>query len=203
MSLSRELGEDPMIVAAHIDDIFFNREYDRLIEESDVQQATPSGYSSISAIEMDMIFRWLWLSAKFGEYHNSLILKIFRSDTVEWYDKCLIVSAISISLLNYFDIQKFMLLMEFSEAHQDQVYQRALTGLILALMAYDKRIVFYPELSHKLNQLSQDENLCKDIELILLQLLMARETEKIGREFEEEVLPEMKKMMPKIEINCN
>jgi len=199
MSLSRALGEDPMIVAAHIDDIFFNREYDRLIEESDVQQATPSGYSSISAIEMDMIFRWLWLSAKFGEYHNSLILKIFRSDTVEWYDKCLIVSAISISLLNYFDIQKFMLLMEFSEAHQDQVYQRALTGLILALMAYDKRIVFYPELSHKLNQLSQDENLCKDIELILLQLLMARETEKIGREFEEEVLPEMKKMMPKIE----
>jgi len=198
-TLSSKFGQDPIIVSGHIDDIFFNRELDRLIEESEVQQNKPAGNSSTLAAEIDSIFHWIWLSAKFGEYHTGLIRKIIHSETVEWNDKCLIVSAVSLSLLNYFDIQKFILLIEFSEARQDQVCQRALTGLILALLAYDKRIVFYPDLSGKLNQLSQDENLCKDIELILLQLLMARETEKINREFEEEVLPEMKKMMPKIE----
>jgi len=199
IALAREMGEDPMMVAGHIDDIFFNRELDKLIEESESKQTTPSGSFSISARDMDSIFRWIWLSSKFGEYHITLIRKIFRSETVEWYDKCLIISAITISLLDYFDIQKLLLLIEFSEARQDHIYQRILTGLILALTVYDKRIVFYPELSEKLKRLSSDENICNDVEMILLQLLMARETEKISREFEEEVLPEMKKMMPKIE----
>ena len=198
-SLSRKLGEDPMTVSGHIDDIFFKRELDRLIEESEVKQERPVGSSSRLTSEMDSIFHWIWLSNIYGESQIDLIRKIIQSETIEWYDKCLIVSAISLSLLDYFDTRKFLLLIEFSEDRQDQVYQRALTGLLLALIAYDKRIVFYPELTEKLNLLSRDENIGKDIELILLQLLMARETEKINREFEQEVLPEMKKMMPKIE----
>jgi len=162
----------------------------------------PENYSvsfSQSERNFDLVFRWIWLTRKLGENHINLIRSFFSSEYVEWYDKCLIISAITISLLDYFDTQKFLLLIEFCEAGQDQIYQRALTGLILALIAYDKRIVFYQELSEKLERISRDENICKDIEMIMLQLLMARETEKISKEFEEEVLPEMKRMMPKIE----
>ena len=102
-------------------------------------------------------------------------------------------------MLSYFDESKFLLLIEFIENNEPNIRQRALTGLILALLAYDKRIVCYPDLHNRLYALSLDESIAPEVELVLFQLLMARETERINREFEEEVLPEMKKMMPRIE----
>ncbi|MCK7518319.1 MAG: hypothetical protein MZV64_11635 [Ignavibacteriales bacterium] len=70
---------------------------------------------------------------------------------------------------------------------------------MLALIHYDSRILLYPELDHALRELFQDETLRAEAEMIFMQFLNARETERITKEFEEEVLPEMKKMMPKIE----
>lgn len=147
----------------------------------------------------DQIFKTIWLIEKMQEPELAFVRRINGSDSQEWYNKCLAVSALTLSLLNYFDQHKFILLIEFTEHNEEQVRQRALTGLIFALLMYDKRIAFYPELLDRLNGLSLDETIGPDVELILLQLLMARETEKITREFEEEVLPEMKKMMPRIE----
>jgi tetratricopeptide (TPR) repeat protein len=153
----------------------------------------------ITAADADDQFKMVWLIGKMEENHLTLLRKINISETILWHRKCLVVSALTLSLLNYFDLQKFILLIEFTEHNEDQVRQRALAGLIFALLTYDKRIRFYPELVDRLHSLSLDETIGPDVELILLQLLMARETEKITREFEEEVLPEMKKMMPRIE----
>jgi tetratricopeptide (TPR) repeat protein len=89
--------------------------------------------------------------------------------------------------------------MELIEAKEEQVFQRGLTGLVLALLLYDKRLTFYPEITERLRQFSHDRTLIPEIELVLMQFLRARETDRITREFEEEVLPEMKKMMPRVE----
>jgi tetratricopeptide (TPR) repeat protein len=149
--------------------------------------------------DADELFKMIWLIERLREPQMALLRQINGSESIEWPRKCLVVSAITLSLICYFDPQKFILLIEFSDHHEEQVRQRALTGLIFALLIYDKRIVFYPELMDRLLGLSLDETVGPEVELILMQLLMARETEKITREFEEEVLPEMKKMMPRIE----
>lgn len=145
------------------------------------------------------IFKFIWLTEKLDNHAIHWIKKTNSSHSIPWYDKCLVVSALTISLLDFFDIRKFNLLFQFVENHENQVYQRALTGLILALLLYDHRIRFYPELIEKIKNLHNDETLAAESELILFQLLMARETEKITHEFETEVLPEMRKMMPEIE----
>ena len=59
--------------------------------------------------------------------------------------------------------------------------------------------MYYPEIAKALDELGKDESIRSGVESIILQLLMAQETEKITEEFEKDVLPEMKKMMPKIE----
>ena len=51
---------------------------------------------------------------------------------MEWPEKCLIVSALTLSLLDYFDQDKLILLTEFIETHETQVYQRALIGFVVA-----------------------------------------------------------------------
>ena len=187
--LLNEFGEDPQLIAGRIEEMFFHREVNKLIEETDI----------LPIRQADQIFKLIWLTSKFTNEHIALISQINRSEQVKWHEKCLVVSAITLSVLNHFDLNKILLLLEFVEAHENQVYQRALTGLVIGLLFYDNRLQFFPELIVKLKKLSSDETIIPEIELILAQLLMARETDKITREFEEEVLPEMKKMMPKIE----
>lgn len=199
MSLLKEFGDEPAIIAARIEEMFFHRELHKLIGETDPAGVDNTRPFLLPVRELDQIFRLVWLTGRLPAEYISLIQRINRSEQVEWHEKSLVVSALTLSLLNHFDQAKFFLLLEFIEPHENQVYQRALTGLLLCLLFYDKRLTFFPELIEKLRNLSLDETIIPEIELILMQLLMARETDKITREFEEEVLPEMKKMMPKIE----
>ncbi len=187
--LSHDFGDEPQQIANRIEEMFFHREVTKLIDESNL----------LPLRHVNQIFKLIWLTGKLSEEHIALILQINRSEQVEWHEKCLVVSALTLSLLNYFDQNKLLLLMDFVQVHENQVYQRALTGLILGLLMFDKRLPFYPEIVEKLKTLTGDETVLPEVELILMQLLQARETDKITREFEEEVLPEMKKMMPKIE----
>lgn len=147
----------------------------------------------------DTVFRLIWLIEKVKDCHLVFIRKVNQAENIKWYDKSLFISALTLSLLKYFDPMKIILLIEFVESHEDQVYQRAITGIILSLMVYDRRLLFYPDLIDKLKGLEEVENIKTDVELILMQLLQARETEKITREFEEEVLPDIEKMMPLID----
>ncbi|MCX6267225.1 MAG: tetratricopeptide repeat protein [Bacteroidetes bacterium] len=188
-SLLNEFGDDAQTITGKIEEMFFHREVNKLIDETTL----------FTIREVDQIFKLIWLTGKLTTAHVNLIRQINSSEQVEWHEKCLVVSALTISLLNQFDPNKLQLLIEFVETREKQVYQRALTGLIIGLIIYDKRLKFFPELIENLKNCSQDDAIIPEVELILMQLLMARETDKITREFEEEVLPEMKKMMPKIE----
>jgi tetratricopeptide (TPR) repeat protein len=122
-----------------------------------------------------------------------------HSPQIEWYEKSIIVSALTISLLDVFDPQKFLILADIAEARENQISQRAITGLLLALLVYDKRLCFFPELIERLRKFSIDDTFIPELELVMMQFMKARDTDRITREFEEEVLPEMKKMMPRIE----
>ncbi|MEI7491009.1 MAG: tetratricopeptide repeat protein [Bacteroidota bacterium] len=195
--LLEEFGEDPEQIIASIEEIFLHREVNKLIDTGN--DAEEVSHSAIPPDILDKLFKLVWLTEKIKDHHLGLARSINRSGNIEWYEKSLIVSALTLSLLNYFDPQKFILLIEFTEAGEKHVCQRALVGLILGLIKYDRRIANHPELIERLHSMSRDPEIVKNVEVIFLQFLMARETEKITREFEEEVLPDMKKMMPKIE----
>ncbi|MBE0647303.1 MAG: hypothetical protein IH596_05945 [Bacteroidales bacterium] len=186
--LNQEFGTDPAVAASKIDDIFFSHEVSELIE----------GEASYSSPVTDAIFKLIWLTPEMKDYHLRLIRHVNLDDSVEWHEKCLVVSSLTLSLLNFFDPQKLELLAEFILKHQHQVYQRALVGFVLGLLKYNDRIIYYPELVKLIHDLSKDEDTCREIETIILQLLMAGETEQITKEFEEQVLPDMQKMMPKL-----
>jgi len=191
--------DDPETCINRIEEYFFHGELNKLFEETEISGTEPVNETRRRSILADHIFRILWLTLKYNDDYVRLVNRINRSSQIPWHEKCMIVSAITLGLLDYFDPRKFLLLIGFVESREEQVYQRALIGLILVMLRYDDRLHLYPEIPSGLKAMTADENLLPEVELILLQLLQARETEKITREFETEVLPEMQKMMPKIE----
>ena len=189
--LMQFMGDDPQTVSDRLEEYLSEKNLQSMLKET--------GNTSFVAKPIENIFRMIWLTHNMKDTSVEKIRQIAHSSNMETPEKCLVVSALTLGLLDYFDPNKILLLMEFGIEHEMEVYQRALTGLGLVLIAYDRRISFYPEIMVKLDELSQDEGIQQDMEALLLQLLMAQETETIVRAFEEEVLPEMKKMMPKFE----
>jgi tetratricopeptide (TPR) repeat protein len=110
---------------------------------------------------------------------------------------CLVITALTLNLLETFDEQKAILLFESAENENEEVKCRALTGIVLFLRKYDKRLYLYPDINNRLQHLSENAVFVKQILHILLQFIFSRDTEKITRRITEEIIPEMLKIGPK------
>ncbi|HYX07101.1 MAG TPA: hypothetical protein VE912_10255, partial [Bacteroidales bacterium] len=137
-----------------------------------------------------------------GKYNDALVgfgKRISLSPNVAWYYKSVIVSAITLSLLRRFDEAKVLLLFDFFDQQDDQVWQRALAGLVTVLNRYDRRISYYPAITEKLHALKGNKDLERNIQDLIIQFIKSKETEKITKKFQEEIVPEMIKLRPRLE----
>jgi len=181
--------------AQSIDSYSFESEFTRLLKESDlVANAEEKSVPQVSP----RLFQLIWLTEKYTETDIQLVTAIRTSKSMKWHDKCLAVSAITLSLINSFDKEKFGVLCDFYNDRENYVWQRALTGLILALFIYNHRIELYPSILERLSNYKGDQNFVSDTNLLLLQMLKAKETEKLTTQFQKEILPDVQKFESKI-----
>jgi tetratricopeptide (TPR) repeat protein len=145
------------------------------------------------------VFNIIWLSDKYSESEMELLNAACQSEKLPWHDKSLIVSALTLSLLRYFDTNKFSLLFGFVKAHEEYVWQRAMIGLFLGFLKYSDRFYLYPILKEQTLELLNFHNIEKNIEALLVQFTKTRETESVSKKWKEEILPRMMKLRPKIE----
>ncbi len=145
------------------------------------------------------IFRFIWLSDTYTEEEIRLLETVCDSENLPWHDKALVVSALTLSLLRYFDVNKFVLLFRFVEDQQSLVWERAMIGLFICFLKYNDRYTLYPVLEEKTLALQSFPNIEQHIEAILVQYAKSRGTEKVKKKWEEEILPAIMKMQPRIE----
>lgn len=144
------------------------------------------------------IFYLAWLSDLWDDNDKDNWLNIIKNELDPIVLPSLIVSGITLNLLEVFDEKKALVLFESAFSNNEEVRERALTGIILFLRKYDKRLYLYPSINSRLNQLMEDSKFTHRIRHILLQFILSKETEKITKKIKDELLPEMMKMGPKI-----
>lgn len=115
----------------------------------------------------------------------------------------LIISGITLNLLEVFDEKKAMVLFEAALNKNEDVRERALTGILLFLRKYNNRLNIYSSIDSRLKQLMEEPKFTYRIRHIILQFILSRETEKITKKIKDELLPEMMKMGPKIGNKIN
>ncbi len=145
------------------------------------------------------IFEYIWLTDKFGEAEIELMNKIRKTKSIPWHDKSILVSALTLSLIRHFDSNKIMLLIDFYEDGESQVWQRALVGWMIGLYAFDHRLKYYPEIIDRLKSMQGDQSLIEYVEMVVIQFIKAKETEKITKKIRDEILPEVLKIKSKLE----
>jgi tetratricopeptide (TPR) repeat protein len=149
------------------------------------------------------LFSFFWLSDKLQESQIRLVRMAFQNQFLPWYYKSIIVSSITLSALRHFDVEKLKILFDFYQQKESQVWQRALIGVLIIMFIYDKRIRLYPEIEQRIKILQEDKKWGKTIEIIVIQFLRSRETEKISAKIRNEIMPEIWKARSHLQEKLN
>jgi tetratricopeptide (TPR) repeat protein len=183
-----------------VDDLMFKSELDEWLKLSNEINPDPESEFAVRHKQLiGKIFNHLWLTDYYGEAESSLISIILNSGKFRWFESCIFVSAITLSTLRTFQSEKLLYLAQFYESHQDQVMERALSGLILNLHYYNNRILLYPEITDRIIGMSKSKSFREHCRIIVLQTIRSRETENLSRKLHDEILPKVAKLKPRIE----
>lgn len=139
------------------------------------------------------LFYRVWLSERWTETDEEEARNLLTSLLVPINDLSLFISAITMSLMEYFDVRKLMLLFDAYQHTSNEINQRALIGIALIIFIYDERLSIYPEITARISLLNESDKFVNDMNRIQIQLLRSRETKKIDKKMREEIIPEMMK----------
>ena len=198
--LEKELRLTDKTIVESVDDLLFKSELDEWLKQSSEILSSPE--SEISKKHKRLvtnIFNHLWLSDYYGEAEQSLIDIICKSGKFRWYETGLFISAITLSALRTWQTDKLMKLLDIYEEGEEQIMERALSGLILNLHYYNSRVILYPEIAKRIKELSAIDKFREHCRIIVLQTIRSRETEVLAKKFHDEILPQVEKLRPQIE----
>lgn len=187
-------------IAETVDDLIFKSDLDEWLKLS--SEINPNPESDLSKKHKKLIkniFNHLWLTDYYGEAEESLINIFLHSEKFRWYESCIFTSAITLSAMRTWQLEKILHLIAIYEAGQEQVMERALSGLILSLHYYNERVMLYPEISSMITKMSKMPGFREHCRIIVLQIIRSRETEVLSRKLSEEILPQVAKLRPRIE----
>lgn len=140
------------------------------------------------------IFNSIFVSLRANDEDVSNYLSFIDNLDLSVREKCLFLSALSMSLFHRFDAKKVQILMHAATSDNMQLRARAIVGLVIVMQMYDIRWSLYPELQNQLDILSENQDFRKAILRTIIQLIRSRETEQISKKIREEILPEMMKI---------
>lgn len=137
------------------------------------------------------IFNSIYISPRANQNDLSNYNLFLDNINVPTREKCLLISALTLSLCHRFDSAKLQILMHASTASVIAIKVRAIVGLIIVMQMYDVRWYLYPELQQQLDTLAENTDFKKAVLNIIIQLIRSRETEQISKKLTEEIIPEM------------
>lgn len=149
------------------------------------------------------LFNKIWISEFLNQEEVVQIKEILTDPELPLTTSCQIVSALMLGLQEAFDKEKLLLLFDAANNPEEDVKIRAIISILLTLYLYRKRISLYPQITNRLALLAENPGFDKTVRTITLQFIIARETEKITRKLQEEILPEMMKISPKLSNKIN
>ena len=133
----------------------------------------------------------LWLSPVWTDGQASAIEEILLLPTIESYDQQLLVSAITIAVINHFDIAKFRLLLHvYQKATDEPLKQRALVGWVMAL-CNDTATYLYGDEMEELRALLEDKAVCQELMQLQQQIIYCVNAEKDRQTIQKEIMPDL------------
>ena len=142
---------------------------------------------------LKFLFVRTWTNSEWTSVDYEDAKAMLQSELLPVNDLCLFISAVTLSLMECFDLRKLLWLMDAYQHKAVPANQRALVGILFIFHIHSSRVKFYTELSDRISYLAENTSFNADAGRIYHQLLLCQETEKINRKLREEIIPEVMK----------
>ncbi len=144
------------------------------------------------------LFYSIYVSPRANADQIASYRSLLEDALIPLYDKCILVSALTMNILQRFDAEKIKFLLDLCRRPEAELSTRAVIGIIPIFQLYGERWHLYPECNERLQLLSDDKIFNRRFITSVIGYIQAHETEKITRKLTEEILPEMMKLSPLI-----
>lgn len=144
------------------------------------------------------IFNKVWISMPLTPGDTEALADAFDAEDVPSYFKEMTVSALLLALTEYYDERKLTLLLDlYGHSPSQEIAVKALCAALMAMFIHRNRLNT-SRLKPRIDILRDTTTWHKDVKMVFLQFIRSRDTEKINRKMQEELLPEMMKLRPDI-----
>lgn len=145
------------------------------------------------------IFNYIWTIGSVNEKDNDILNGILDQEGLPDYIKAIIVSAITLENISYFDPVSFEILLNIYESTDSIIVKaRALTGIVLISLFHSDRLAGNLQLRSRLMLSSEDENLKQLVNEVIIGVIKTYDTTRIDKKMRNEVIPGLMKIKPEI-----
>lgn len=154
---------------------------------------------SVQAEQLEKrVFNRVWTMYPLGGADEASLRDAIADKSLPGYFKSLIISAVLMGLMEQADERRMLLLMDAYASDDADVSVRALCALLVGMWLYRNRHMS-ARMRNRLAALKEMPGWVRDVRMATMQYVRSRDTERITRKFNEEVIPEMMKLRPEIE----
>lgn len=141
---------------------------------------------------MSLLFCYLLTSPQLSESTGEAMGEVLLSPTVDVFDQQLMVSALTLSCMNVFDLTKFRLFVNiYRNASDENLRQRALVGLVFALSKDVSE--HFPEVTTSIRQLCANETFRRELTELQIQMVYCMDADDDSRFIKDEIMPDLMK----------
>ncbi|MBO7130308.1 MAG: tetratricopeptide repeat protein [Prevotella sp.] len=136
-------------------------------------------------------FDYLWLSPLWSAEQTEDMERLLLAPTIDSRDQQLLISGMTLSVVNHFDVSKLKVLINvYKQTGDEGVRQRALVGWVLALGGKILPVL-YPEVLSEIEAMLEDEAVCQELVELQQQIYLCQNAEKDHQTIQEEIMPEL------------
>jgi len=128
-----------------------------------------------------IIFNRLYYEKELYEVEYQQLSAAVSDTDLKWYEKSIIISALTLSILRELDEKKLSILVEFVLQFENNLWQKALVGVVLGIYNRDNLLLFYPEVIKRLSELKNHKKIFAGV----VQITNALMNEEFGGHIEE------------------
>ncbi|MBR5685758.1 MAG: tetratricopeptide repeat protein [Muribaculaceae bacterium] len=196
----RELGNLSLVAIVE--------EYRDSLKELSLAQSAPAEQSDnhvilsllqhAEALETKL-FNRVWSTFPLSADDSSSLKLCISGDILPVHTRCLLVAALMLGLMKFYDESKLLILFEaYSLSDDAQVQLRALVCAMLAMLAHRKRTSSSKPIQARIAAMLDMPDFEQDVWSIQVQLAQSRNTENVKQKVRNELIPNIMKMRPDI-----
>lgn len=190
------------------------RTIDRMLQDYSKAFAEIALYGSVQEAEQDAaklkellegkermeteIFKSVWTSFPRSAGDAAAIKSIFESEEYPQYFKSLMISAVLLSLMQYYSDDMLVLLLACYDSDDVELSMRALCAVLMAIFLHARRAAQSDAVQAAMKALADNERFVADVKSVLYLLIRSKKTEQITKKIEDELMPRLMKIYPKV-----